>query len=699
VSTDSGGKRALEFGGTSIHSSTVHCVRVFHFWLAILAALAFQPARAATSNIEAELIAESPVPAGGTVTLAIHMKPKPGWHGYWRNPGDAGLGMTLDWALPPGVKVGEPRYPVPRTLIVSGLMNHVYESDYAVLVPLTLTPGFDRNVRVPIAVEARWLACTDEICVPESGRLETLVEINRAYERDKRFDAWRAALPAPLGAQARFALSGNRIRLGIPLPASLPLESPHFFVGEDKTLDYAAPQRFSRKGDLLIIDMARPDIAAATPAGVTGVLRLNRAGDGVDVLAVPGEVPTGGIPLVEEPAPQLPALGWLLLAALAGGLLLNVMPCVFPILSLKAMSLVRAGESEAQARGEGLAYTAGVIFACMALGGVLLALRAAGSEVGWAFQLQEPAVVAALALLAAALTANFLGLFEFAVPGLASEGSPRGAFATGLLAAFVATPCTGPFMAAAMGAALLMPVGPALLLFAALGLGIALPFLLIALVPALRRRLPRPGRWMVTFRRWMALPMGLTALALLWLASRLGGMNFALALAACVLVLAGALWAVGRVQRSGRAARGAAAIAILVAVAAIIGLPQTVRTPSGGEGEGVLPAEPFSEAALAQARASGKPVFVWFTADWCLTCKVNETVAIEREPVRRAFEKADVVALKGDWTRRDPAITRFLTAQGAAGVPLYLWYPAGGGAPRQLPQVLGPDSLTELVER
>ena len=204
---------------------------------------------------------------------------------------------------------------------------------------------------------------------------------------------------------------------------------------------------------------------------------------------------------------------------------------------------------------------------------------------------------------------------------------------------------------------------------------------------------------MVTFRRWMALPMGLTMLALLWLASRLGGMTFSLALAASTVVLLGALAAIGRLQYAGRPVRLQAAIALLAAVGVIVGLPQTVRTPTSGASQGVLPAQPFSEAALAEARSTGKPVFVWFTADWCLTCKVNESVAIEREPVRKAFGKAGVAALKGDWTRRDPAITRFLTAQGAAGVPLYLWYPAGGGAPRQLPQVLAPDSLTQLVER
>ena len=256
--------------------------------------------------------------------------------------------------------------------------------------------------------------------------------------------------------------------------------------------------------------MLAPSSNRSAPAALTGVLRLNKAGDGVEIKAAPGAVPSGGEPLTGTPA--LPALPLLLLGALAGGMLLNVMPCVFPILSLKALSLARAGESEAKARREGLAYSAGVIVACLALGALMLALRAGGEQVGWAFQLQEPLVIAGLLLLAVAITANLLGVFEFAVPGFAGDGSPQGAFATGLLAAFVATPCTGPFMAAAMGAALLLPTAPALLLFAALGLGLALPFLLLAWVPALRRRLPKPGAWVPT---WMSEPV--PSVAWLWL--------------------------------------------------------------------------------------------------------------------------------------------------------------------------------------
>ncbi len=660
--------------------------------------LAATPARAGETNIAASLLVESPAMPGSTVTLAIDMKPKPSWHGYWQNPGDAGQGMTVDWALPPGAKAGALAYPVPATLTIAGLMNHVYKTEYALLVPFTVPDSAKPGQVLDLRAKAHWLACTDEICVPEQGELAARVTVGQPGPPDPRFDRWRAALPAPLGSAARFGFASGKLRVAIPLPATMQVSQPHLFLSTASVVDYAAPQAFFRQGDLLVAEVPVAKFDASQPDRIEAVLRLNPAGDGVMITAAPGAVPTGGTPIKAE-ASDAPSLGWLILAALAGGLLLNIMPCVFPILSLKALSLARAGESEGQARAEGLAYTAGVIIACLALGALLLALRAAGQEVGWAFQLQEPLVVASLLLLAVAITANLLGLYEFMVPGFASAGSPQGAFATGLLAAFAATPCTGPFMAAAMGAALLLPPLPALLLFGALGLGIALPFLAIAWIPALRRRMPKPGAWMNTFRRWMALPMGLTALALIWLASRTGGNAFAFALGLIAGVVVAALGLLGRRQRNGLAGGRLwwGALAALLALSAL-GLPGMVRAPVSAEA-GLLDAQPFSEAALAKAQASGKPVFVYMTADWCLSCKVNERVAIEREPTRAAFRKAGVIVLRGDWTRRDPAITRFLTAQGAAGVPLYLWYPAGSAMPQQLPQVLGPESLVELAKR
>jgi DsbC/DsbD-like thiol-disulfide interchange protein/cytochrome c biogenesis protein CcdA len=649
------------------------------------------------SNIAASLAVEQTAGPGETVMLAIHMRPAPGWHGYWLNPGDAGLGMRLDWTLPDGFAAGEAQYPVPATLLISGLMNHVYKGDYAVLVPLSVPAGAKIGSTVPVTLDAQWLACTDEVCVPERGRMTAQLSVAEASGKpDPRFDTWRAKLPAPLDSPGQFALSGKTLRLAIPLPAGVALDAPHLFLATDRAAEYAAPQRFSRDGDRLIVELRRPAFSPALPESLSGVLRLGQSGVGLSFSANPGTVPSAGEPL---DGPRTSSLPLLIAGALFGGLLLNLMPCVFPILSLKAMSLVRAGESEAQARREGLAYTAGVVLACLALGTVLLALRAAGEEIGWAFQLQEPGIVALLLLLAVAITANFLGLFEMALPGLSGGHEARGAFATGLLAAFVATPCTGPFMAAAMGAALLLPPVPALALFAALGLGLALPFLALAMIPALRRLLPGPGPWMNTFRRWMALPMGLTALALAWLAWRIGGVQFALGALALALLLLAVLWLAGRRQRRGQPS-GVPLLAgsALLALAALVALPPSASAP-GMAAQGIVASQPFSEARLASARASGKPVFVWMTADWCLTCKVNEQAAIEREATAEAFRKAGVVVLRGDWTRRDAEITRHLTAHGAAGVPFYQWYPAGGGPGDQLPQVLTPGLLTELARR
>lgn len=653
-----------------------------------------QPARA--NHIAAELVAAGPALPGGTVELAILMTPEKTWHGYWSNPGDAGYGMQLNWSAPPGWQAGQPEYPVPHTLLISGLMNHVYEGQYAVLVPFKVPQDAVVGSSVPVTLAAEWLACTNEMCVPERGTFATTITVGGNAPADPRFDGWRAAIPPLIDSKASFAVEGNRLRIAIPLPASLEITNLHLFLGQREVIDYAAAQVFRRQGDMLIAELVLKRSSDAPLTALSGILKLDDTGNGVTFESAPGAVPAGGDLIESASTAKLPPLWSLLLLALGGGLLLNIMPCVFPILSLKALSLARAGESAAGARAEGLAYTAGVVLACLALGGLMLALRAAGNEIGWAFQLQEPGVVVALLVLAVVITANFAGLFEFPSLSFARGGHKSSAFTTGLLAAFVATPCTGPFMAAAMGAALLLPTEQALLLFAALGLGIALPFLALGFIPAMRRLLPKPGNWMNTFRKVMAVPMGLTALALLWLCWRLGGQWFALiALGMAVIVI---LWL--RRGTKARLAGGSGAMELaMAAVMIVLGARalSDVYTPSSQAEQGIIAAQPFSEKALADARASGKPVFIWFTADWCLTCKVNEGIAIEREETRAAFEKAGVVALKGDWTRRDPEITRFLTAQGAAGVPLYLWYPAGGNA-QQLPQVLTPDSLLRLAE-
>ncbi len=383
------------------------------------------------------------------------------------------------------------------------------------------------------------------------------------------------------------------------------------------------------------------------------------------------------------------------------------MPCVFPILSLKAMSLAKAGTSAAAARTEGVAYTAGVILSCVALGGVAIALARAGEGAGWAFQLQDPRVILFLLLLVLAIGLNFAGLFEINLgsanvgQGLAAKAGPQGAFFTGVLAAFVATPCTGPFMAGALGAALVLPPAAGLAVFAGLGLGLALPFLAIGFVPALRRLMPRPGPWMQTFRRILAIPMLLTAVALAWVLGRQAGVNaLAFGLLAALLVALGLWWVGLRQARLGPAALPVA-LSLVAALGAPLFLPRlaedgtamastVTRAPAG------LGGVAFTPAALEAVTATGKPTFLYFTADWCITCKVNEKGALSSPRVAEAFEAAGIQVMVGDWTRPDPAIARFLEARGRAGIPLYLFY-APDGTITELPQILTVDMLTALA--
>jgi DsbC/DsbD-like thiol-disulfide interchange protein/cytochrome c biogenesis protein CcdA len=639
-----------------------------------------------SDEIPVTLHAEGQPVEGKEWLLALHFTPSaPEWHGYWSNPGDAGQGMSLTLDLPPDWEVGEARYPVPQRLVLSGLMNHIYEGPYTILVPVIPGPSA-KGFAGPVRGAVDYLACSD-VCVPQHADLTAVPGGD--------FAAWRAGVAPSLDARARFAITGKTLRIAIPVPAGMALADPYVFVGNERLVAHAAPQTFRRKGDVLVAEIPLDDYGTRKAEALSGILAFGD-GSGVRFAADLGTVPTGGEVVAGPKNAAAPPIWTLVLGALLGGLLLNIMPCVFPILSLKAIALARAGESEARARAEGLAYTAGVVIACVSLGAALLALRAAGEQVGWAFQLQQPGVVVGLLVLAAAITANFAGLFELPAISVSMGGEKTGAFATGLLAAFVATPCTGPFMAAALGAALLLPVPQALLLFALLGLGLALPFLLLGFVPPLRRMLPKPGAWMERFRRIMAIPMGLTALALVWLTVQLGGRGFgavALVLVAGVLV---ALFVVGKLQRAAKMAWPAFGLVAAPFLAfALIALPNVYEAKAGEARASILASQPFSAEALAKARASGKPVFLYFTADWCVTCKVSEAAAIERESTRAAFDKAGVITIVGDWTRRDAAITQFLTEQGAAGVPLYLWYAPSAVSPDQLPQVLTPDLLAE----
>ena len=658
-------------------------------------------------NVPATLLAESQhVQAGQSVTLAFLMEPKPTWHGYWENPGDAGIGMSFDWTLPEGVTVAKPKFPVPDTLLISGIMNYVYKGDYAILVNLTLSDKV-RPGPLPISVKSEWLSCTDEICVPEQDELSITLQVvarDAAGSLDKRFDGFRAALPRPLGSEATFSVSNDKFRLSVPLPAGVDIDEPYFFVKEDGIVDYGAPQKFSRDGDRLILETGARGDELDT---ISGILKIADH-TGFLFTATKGEVAMTGLPLASDGAKEEGGNASLLFLALGGallgGLLLNLMPCVFPILSLKAMSLAKAGGSESVVRRDALAYTAGVVLVATALGAILLGLRASGAAVGWAFQLQDPRIIFVLLALVTAIGLNLAGLFE--LPNinfgnkLTRKDGAAGSFWTGALAAFVATPCTGPFMAAALGATIVLPPIAALVIFAGLGVGLALPFLLIAFVPAIRSRLPKPGPWLDGFRKAMAIPMFLTAIGLIWLLGRqIGTDSLGLSLV-FLLAVTLILWWFGGGQIKGlsRGALTGAAMAAAI-VGGILALPGEEAMSSqklANTSSATLPSEPFSETRLSELRASGQPVFAYFTADWCITCKANEAAAIQRTETAEMFKAANVAVLMGDWTRPDPDISRFLEKHGRAGVPLYIYY-APGAEPVVLPQILTVATLTDLV--
>jgi thiol:disulfide interchange protein len=649
-------------------------------------------------HIAASLVPESSAPAAGQrTTLAIAMVPQPGWHGYWRTPGDTGFPTKIDWTLPKGATAGDPAYPVPTTLVIAGLMNHVFEKPYALLVPFDVPAGLAKGTTLPISAKLDYLVCSPSICVPESASISTTLTVGDGVPdatSAAKFDAWRKALPRPLGSSAAFEDKGGTFRLAVPLPASVALGQAHLFAVTDGAVNYAAPQSFTRDGDTLIVETAA---GATPPKSFEAVLALGD-GTGLSFTAAPGAVPAAG----SSGGGSHGTLGLALIAlagAVLGGLILNIMPCVFPILSLKALSLARAGGEERQVRREALAYAAGVIVVCVALGGLILGLRAAGTQVGWAFQLQDPRVILVLVLLTSGIAFNLAGLFELgavtAGSDLAAKGGTAGAFWTGALAAFVATPCTGPFMAAALGAALVLPVAAALLVFAGLGFGLALPFLLLGYIPALRKRLPKPGGWMETFRHILAVPMFLTALGLCWVLGNQTAAGGVVVAVGAAMLFAFGLWLTGLRQRGFKAGAWApAAVALLLALGSIALLPKAGVKAA----EATATSQPFDAVKLAALQAQGKPVFLYFTADWCLSCKVNEKAAIERAETQDAFRKAGVVTMIGDWTDGDTAIGKFLEAHGRSGVPLYLWYAPGSSQPKELPQILTPGLLAGLAK-
>jgi len=679
--------------------------------LALLVLASGAPASAATlgpvesrAHLEITLVAESRTPAAGqSVTLALASVPAPGWHGYWQNPGDAGFPAKLDWTLPTGVTASEPAYPVPGRLIVADLMNYVFEKPYAPLVTLRIPAGLAKGTALPVRLKTNYLVCSAEVCVPESAELAIDLVVGDGTvtpEARARFDAWRRAVPKPLDSQATFQSSDGHLRIAIPYPAGAALGQAYFYPITTGVLDYAAAQTVTQDGDRIVVETKAAAAPAAGAGPLQGVLQIGEQ-QGLVVTARPGTVAASAAAPVsaasQSGAGVLSATLIAFAGAVLGGLILNIMPCVFPILSLKALSLARGHLDERHARQEALAYAAGVVAVCVALGGVILALRAGGTAVGWAFQLQDPRAIVVLLLLTVALSLNLSGLFEIPTPAFVNRsGGAGGAFATGALAAFIATPCTGPFMGAALGAALVLPWAAALAVFAGLGIGLALPFLALGFVPALRRRLPKPGMWMETFRRILAIPMWLTAIALAWVLGHEAGVDGMAIGLVVALLLAVLLWIGGARQAKGRAIGAVIGILLLATAVASVWLIGGRRPDAAVAAAVPGGAEPFTEARLAALQQAGRPVFVYFTADWCLTCKVNEKAAIETDATREAFADHKVAVLIGDWTNGDPVMGRFIEAHNRAGVPLYLYYAPGAKTPRVLPQVLTSAMLAGL---
>jgi thiol:disulfide interchange protein len=676
-----------------------------------VAQTAANPAISAQPHTTLEIIAESGAPAAGKpLAIGLVLTPAPGWHTYWSNPGDAGAETRVTWTLPDGTAAPAAlAYPLPETLIVSGLMNYVYPSANVLMTSVTPPADMKNGTAFPVTARVDWLVCSLEQCVPESATVTLPLTIGDGAghpENGFRIATARAALPKPVTWAAKWQVANGRFVLAVPFGSTDKVKSAYFFPNTEGVIDFAAPQTVTIAGDQL-----RIETTAATPppsGAVTGVLRVEQ-GDvdrplGFAITAQPGAVPAAGVALGKPAAPadSGPSLLPILLGAILGGIILNIMPCVFPILSLKALSLAKGNVDAGVARRDALAYTAGVVLVCTALGGLVLALRAAGSQVGWAFQLQDPRVIAGLLLLVTAIALNLAGVFEITLStgsigdDTIRKGGATGSFATGALAAFVATPCTGPFMAGALGAALVLPAVQALAVFAGLGLGLALPFLAVGFSPALRKRLPRPGPWMNKLRAILSVPMFLTALALAWVLGRQAGVEGMTAGIAGALVLGLLLWWVGSRQQGGASTWLPAGAAVATAIVALLLVPITEPAATGGTSAAAgLAAQPYSPQKLAALQAEGKPVFLYMTADWCLTCKVNEKGAMADAAVAQAFRDKGITVLEGDWTRGDAAISTWLEERGRAGVPVYVFYAADGTA-TELPQILTVDALTGL---
>ncbi len=654
-------------------------------------ALAVESPAVVSPRATATLVADSAAVApGSTFQAGLRLKLAEGWHSYWRNAGDAGAPTDIAFTLPEGASAGPIAWPLPERIEYGPLVNYGYHGEVLLPVTLTVPATAQPGDSVPIQAEATWLVCA-EVCIPEEGRFTLTLPVGPrslpSFTGAPLFEAASARMARPAPWTARAGTTGRQASLTLSGPGLEPalVRDAFFFPHPTGVVEAPAPQPITWREGALTIGLTLTE--GARPTALEGTVVLRDAGGqraGFEVTApVTGPAAAPGMPLATA-----------LLFAFLGGLILNLMPCVFPVLAMKAMALARlGGEARRGVRLHAASYTAGVLASFAAIGGALLGLRAGGSAAGWGFQFTEPAFVAAMAWLMLAVALNLFGVFAIGRTvgtgqGLAARGGHLGAFATGGLAVILATPCTAPFMAAALGAALAMPAAAAMGVFLALGLGLAAPYALLGVFPGLARMLPRPGPWMERLRQALGFPMLATAAWLVWvLAQGTGPDGVLLALAGGVAIAAG-LWALGLAQRGG-AGRGAIigrAAAVVAVLAALALLPRLSASPAVAADAGA--AEPWSEARVAELLATGRPVFVNATAAWCITCQVNERVALRTAAVQDAFAQAGVAYLRADWTRGDAAIAALLRAHGREGVPLYLYWAPGAVEPVVLPQLL-----------
>ena len=690
-----------------------------------------------TQQVRAELVAFAPdgVAADKTVWVGLQLAHQPEWHTYWKNAGDSGLPTHLQWTLPNGVTAGDIAWPTPQKIRIGSLANFGYEGTVLLPVPLTISKAFAPAAgadSLEVSLSASWLVCKQE-CVPQDGNFVLQVPLRGSTALHAAdFEKARAAQPVALNGKSEAHVDKDGLTLTVQgLPAAWRGKNINAFIETADIVETArspsptdgAAQKWQSDGTWSST-ITLSGLRSESPATLAFVLALGDKGLRTEATvqgtwpalsngpALGGTAPvlnTGNIPpLAPPPAPDqsLGAFALALAAALLGGLILNLMPCVFPVLAIKVLAFTRPSERHSH-RAQGLAYTAGVVLSFLALGGLMLALRAGGEQLGWGFQLQSPGVIAVLALLFTLIGLNLMGLLEVGnlLPGnLASMQlrHPLGdAFLSGVLAVAIASPCTAPFMGASLGYAIALPAAQALGIFAALGLGLALPYLAASWVPALGKVLPKPGVWMDTLRRFMAFPMWATVVWLLWVLGHLTGVDGAASLLALLLCLALLVWSLGLPGRS-RTVLGTLSLVATAWLAFAIGpnvfkLEEAATTGSAssaqaGTGQAWVPGRVDAELA------AGKPVFVDFTAAWCITCQYNKKTTLANADVLADFSAKKVTLLRADWTRRDPAISQALSGLGRSGVPVYVIYQSGK-APVVMSEILGLGELRAALAR